>query len=137
MAAQLEPQFLVNWVRAELEAEGHESRLGPLVGRAVSEGLTEEEGELDACGQIAERSGWLDALERATGELILAEVREVRGAAERLERSSGGAAVAFLRASPGAVQRLGQLAAALAGDPQAKVAELPSHLGGSPGCSTR
>jgi hypothetical protein len=137
MGAQLEPQFLVNWVRAELEAEGNESRLGPLVERAVNEGLTEEEGELDACGQIAERSGWLDALERSTGDLILAEVREVRGAAERLERSGGGASVAFLRATPGAVQRLAQLAGALAADPAASVAELPSHLGGSPGCSTR
>ena len=137
MGAQLEPGFLVNWVRAELEAAGHESRLAPLVERAVNEGLTEEEGELDACGQIAERSGWLDALERATGELILAEVREVRGAAERLERSGGGASVAFLRATPGAAERLGQLAEALAKDPGAAVAELPSHLGGSPGCSTR
>ena len=137
MGAQLEPGFLVNWVRAELEAEGNESRLGPLVERAVNEGLSEEEGELDACGQIAERSGWLDALERATGDLILAEVREVRGAAERLERSGGGASVAFLRAESGAVQRLGLLAGALAGDPAASVAELPSHLGGSPGCSTR
>jgi len=136
MGAQLEPHFLVNWVRAELEAEGNESRLAPMVERAVAEGLTEEEGELDACGQIAERHGWLDALERASGDLILAEVREVRGA-ERLERSSGGAAVAFLRAAPGAVQRLGQLAVALASDPKATVAELPSHLGGSPGCSTR
>lgn len=137
MGAQLDPQFLVDWVRAELEAAGHASRLAPLVERAVTEGLTEEEGELDACGQIAERSGWLDALERATGDLILAEVREARGAAERLERSGGGAAVAFLRSTPGAVQRLTQLAAALAGDPAASVAELPSHLGGSPGCSTR
>jgi hypothetical protein len=137
MAAQLEPHFLVDWVRGELEAAGNESRLGPLVERAVAEGLTEEEGELDACGQIAERSGWLDALERATGELVLAEVREVRGASERLERSGGGAVVAFLRATPGAVLRLGQLAAALAAAPGASVAELPSHLGGSPGCSTR
>ena len=137
MGAQLDPQFLVGWVRAELEALGHEARLAPLVERAVAEGLSEDEGELDACGQIAERSGWLDALERATGESILAEVREVRGAAERLERGGGGATVAFLRATAGAVQRLEQLGAALALDPDATVAELPSHLGGTPGCSTR
>ena len=137
MGAQLEPQFLVAWVRAELEAAGNEARLRPLVERAVAEGLSEDEGELDACGQIAERQGWLDALERATGDLILAEVREVRDASERLERCGGGASIAFLRATAGAVKRLEQLGAALAGAPAAGVAELPSHLGGTPGCSTR
>jgi hypothetical protein len=137
VAAQLQPDFLVAWVRAELEADGNAARLGPLIERALNEGLSEAEGELDACGQIAERHGWLDALERATGELILSEVREVRAGGERLERSGGGAVVAFLQPAAGAVARLSQLAAALQAEPGASVAELPSHLGGSPGCSTR
>ena len=137
MAAQLDPQFLVAWVRAELEASGQAGRLDALVKRAVGEGLGEDEGELDASGQIAERSGWLDALERATGELWLVEVREARGDAERLERGAGGSAVAWLRATPGAVGRLRRMAEALAADPKATVAELASGLGGSPGCSVR
>jgi hypothetical protein len=137
MAAQIDPSFLVAWVRAELGASDEAARLGPLVARAVEEGLSEDEGELDACGQIAERSGWLGGLERATGDLWLAEVREARGAAEKLERGAGGSTVAWLRATAGAVTRLQQLAAALAADPAASVAELSSPLGGSPGCSVR
>jgi len=144
MPAQLEPQFLAVWVRAELAAAGEESWLDSLIGRAMGEGLDSEEAELDAAGQIAERRGWLDALERASGEFVLAEVREARGQSERLERMKSGqasAAVAFLRATPGAIARLEQLARALeqamANDPQASIAELTSPLGGSPGCSTR
>ena len=137
MAAQLDPQFLVNWIRSELEATGETARFAVLVKRAVDEGLGEDEGELDASGQIAERNGWLDELERATGELWLAEVREARGGGERLERGAGGAAVAWLRATAGAVGRLRTMGEALAADPKATVAELASHLGGSPGCSVR
>ena len=137
MAAQLDRQFLVHWVRAELEASGEAGRLAALVRRAVDEGLGEDEAELDASGQIAERSGWLDALEGATGELWLAEVREARGGSERLERGAGGSAVAWLRATAGAVGRLRTLGEALEADPKAMVAELASVLGGSPGCSVR
>jgi hypothetical protein len=137
VAAQLDPQFLTQWVRSELEAAGEPALLEGLVRRAQAEGLDEDEGELDAAGQIAERKGWLDQLERAAGDLYLAEVREARGQSERLERGSGGSAVAWLRAAPGAVLRLQQMSEALAGDPEATVAELASHLGGSPGCSVR
>ena len=86
MAAQLSPEFLVTWVRSELEAAGEPGLLPSLVSRALEHGLTEEEAELDAAGQIAERRGLLDRLELATGDLWLAEVREARGAAEKLER---------------------------------------------------
>jgi len=137
MPAQLDRQFLSVWVRAELEAEGEEALLANLIGRAMAEGLDEDEAELDAAGQIAERRGWLDALERAGGDLALAEVREARGQSERLEKSGQTSAVAFLRATPGAIARLQQLSEALARDPSARVAEITSPLGGTPGCSTR
>ena len=134
MAAQLDPAFLVSWVRAELAAES--GLFEALSARAQQDGLTEEEAELDVAGQLAERRGLLDALERAAGDLWLSEVREARGAAERLERSAGAACVAWLRATPGAAARLGKMAQALAGEPGRAVAEL-AGLGGSPGCATR
>jgi hypothetical protein len=137
MPAQLDPQFLAVWVRAELEASGEVALLQSLIGRAMNEGLDEDEAELDAAGQIAERRGWLDSLERASGDFALAEVREARGQSERLEKSSSSAAIAFLRATPGAIKRLETLAVALAQDPNARVAELTSPLGGTPGCSVR
>ena len=134
MAAQLDPAFLVPWVRAEL---GDESALfDALSMRAQEDGLTEEEAELDVAGQLAERRGLLEALERAAGDLWLSEVREARGSSERLERSAGAACVAWLRATPGAADRLHRLAHALTDAPGKAVAELPA-LGGSPGCSTR
>jgi len=134
MAAQVDPAFLVQWVRAELGAES--SLFDALCARAQDDGLTEEEAELDVAGQLAERRGLLDALERAAGELWLSEVREMRGGTERLERAGGAACVAWLHATPGAAGRLEQLARTLAGEPGKAVAELPG-LGGSPGCSTR
>jgi hypothetical protein len=134
MAAQVDPAFLIPWVRAELE--GDSSIFDALCARAQGDGLTEEEAELDVAGQLAERRGLLDALERAAGELWLSEVREARGATEKLERSGGAACVAWLRATPGAAARLERLARALSGEPDRAVAEL-SGLGGSPGCSTR
>lgn len=137
MPAQLDPQFLSEWVRAELDARGEGALLDSLIQRAMSEGLDEDEAALDAAGQLAERRGWLDQLERASGELILSEVREARGQSEKLERSGGGAAIATLRSTPGAIERLQSLANALAADPGAQTAELTSHLGGTPGCSTR
>ncbi len=134
MAAQVDPAFLVQWVRAELEAEA--SLFDALCARAQDDGLTEEEAEVDVAGQLAERRGLLDALERAAGDLWLSEVRETRGGTERLERAGGAACVAWLRATPGAAGRLEQLARTLAGEPGKAVAEL-AGLGGSPGCSTR
>ncbi len=133
MAAQLDPAFLVAWVRAEVE--GEPGLFDALCSRAQNDGLTEEEAEVDVAGQLAERRGLLDALERAAGDLWLSEVREARGATEKLERS-GRACVAWLRATPGAPARLERLARALSGEPGRAVAEL-SGLGGSPGCSTR
>lgn len=127
---QVDPGFLVAWVRAEAGPE-----LEALVAREMQDELSEEEAELDAAGQLAERRGLLDALEKAAGELWLAEVREARGRAEMLERT-GPSCVAWLRATPGAAQRLAQLAQALAAEPGKTVAELDG-LGGSPGCSTR
>jgi len=134
MAAQLDPAFLVQWVRAEVEDEP--GLFEALCSRAQADGLTEEEAEVDVAGQLAERRGLLDALERAAGDLWLSEVREARGATEKLERSSSAACVASLRATPGAAARLERLARALAGEPGRAVAEL-AGLGGSPGCSTR
>ncbi|TMA18810.1 MAG: hypothetical protein E6J84_05355 [Deltaproteobacteria bacterium] len=134
MAAQLDPAFLVQWVRAEVEDEP--GLFEALCSRAQADGLTEEEAEVDVAGQLAERRGLLDALERAAGDLWLSEVREARGATEKLERSGSAACVASLRATPGAAARLERLARALAGEPGRAVAEL-AGLGGSPGCSTR
>jgi len=131
MAAQIDPAFLVAWVRAELGDAVFE----PLCARAEQDGLDRDEAELDVAGQLAERRGLLDALETSAGELWLQEVREARGAAEKLERA-GPACVAWLRATPGAAARLAMLAGALAAEPGKTVAEL-SLLGGSPGCSTR
>ena len=134
MGAQIDPAFLVPWVRAEL---GGESPLfDALCARAQDDGLTEEEAELDVAGQLAERRGLLDALERAAGDLWLSEVRETRGQTERLERSGGTACVAWLRAAPGAAARLEQLARALAREPGKAIAEI-SLLGGTPGCANR
>jgi hypothetical protein len=132
MAAQLDPAFLVAWVRAELEGD---PIFDALCARAEQDGLDRDEAELDVAGQLAERRGLLNALETAAGEFWLAEVREARGAAEKLERA-GPSCVAWLRATPGAAGRLGQLSQALAQEPGKTVAEL-SLLGGSPGCSTR
>ena len=135
MAAQIDPGFLVAWVRAELAGEG--ALFDALCARAQGDGLTEEEAELDVAGQLAERRGLLDALERAAGDLWLSEVREARGQGERLQRAGAQGAVATLRAAPGAVERLSLLARALQDAPEATVAEIASPLGGTPGCSTR
>jgi hypothetical protein len=135
LAAHVDPSFLVAWVRAELAAEGEIAAFESLVRRAMQDDLTEEEAELDVAGQLAERRGLLDALERAAGDLWLSEVREARGATEKLERS-GPACVAWLRASPGAANRLHMLSQALSAEPGKSVAELDG-LGGSPGCSVR
>jgi hypothetical protein len=133
LAAQVDPSFLVAWVRAELAGAG--DLFESLVRRAMQDELTEEEAELDVAGQLAERRGLFEALERAAGDLWLSEVREARGATEKLERS-GPACVAWLRASAGAAERLHQLSQALAAEPGKSVAELDG-LGGSPGCSVR
>jgi hypothetical protein len=134
MGAQIDPAFLVPWVRAELGSES--SLFDALCARAQDDGLTEDEAEVDVAGQLAERRGLLDGLERAAGDLWLSEVRETRGATERLERSGSAACIAWLRATPGAAARLGRLARALADEPGKAIAEL-AGLGGTPGCSTR
>ncbi|HEX4386240.1 MAG TPA: hypothetical protein VH083_24965 [Myxococcales bacterium] len=136
MPAHVDPLFLVAWVRDELIAAGEPSLLDSLAARAESDGLDREEAELDAAGQLAERRGLLDGLERAAGELWLAEVREARGIAEKLERSSGPACVAWLQATSGAALRLQMLSTALSAEPSKSVAELDG-LGSSPGCSVR
>lgn len=135
MSAQVDPLFLTAWVRAELEASGEAAQIDALIARAQDDGLDAEEAELDVSGQLAERRGLLDALERAAGELWLQEVREARGAAEKLERA-GPSCVAWLRATPGAAERLSLLAQALSREPGKQVAEL-TVLGGTPGCSIR
>jgi hypothetical protein len=135
MAAQLDPTFLAAWVRAEMESAGETAVFEALCTRAEGDGLDRDEAELDVAGQLAERRGLLDALEKAAGDLWLAEVREARGAAEKLERA-GPSCVAWLRATPGAADRLQLLSQALSQEPGKTVAEL-SLLGGSPGCSTR
>ena len=136
MSAQVDPLFLVAWVRDELVAAGESTLLDSLAARAEGDGLDREEAELDAAGQIAERRGLLDGLERAAGDLWLSEVREARGIAERLERSSGSACVAWLQATSGAALRLETLSRALMAEPGKSVAELDG-LGSSPGCSVR
>jgi hypothetical protein len=136
LAAHIDPLFLVAWVRAELIEAGEPSLLDSLAARAEGDGLDREEAELDAAGQIAERRGLLDGLERAAGDLWLAEVREARGIAEKLERSSGPACVAWLQASSGAALRLQMLSQALAAEPAKSVAELDG-FGSSAGCSVR
>lgn len=136
MSAQIESGFLLAWVRAELDLQGEAGALGQLAARAEEDGLDRDQAELDAAGMLAERRGLLAALETAVGEFWLAEVREARGAAERLERTDK-SCVAFLRSTAGAAGRLEQLAASLAEKPWARVAELTSPLGGTPGCSTR
>jgi hypothetical protein len=136
MPAQVEPSFLVTWVRAELAAAGEAALFASLVQRALEDDLTEEEAELDVAGQLGERRGLLDALEKAAGPLWLHEVREARGLSEKMERSSGASCIAWLRATEGAAERLAQLARALQAEPGKSVAELDG-LGGSPGCSTR
>lgn len=132
---QLDPPFLVAWVRAEMEARGEAPLFAALCERAQRDGLEEAEAELDVAGQLAERHRLLDALEKAAGELSVAQVREARGRAEMLEKT-GPSCVAWLRATAGAAQRLGRLAQALSARPGKVVAELDG-LGGSPGCSTR
>lgn len=135
MAAQLEPNFLVAWVRAELARVGDEPLMDALAARARLDGLDEEEAQLDVAGQLAERRGLLNSLETAAGNLWLAEVREARGLTERLEKA-GPSCIAFLRATAGAPARLALLAEALQREPGKAVAEL-TGLGGTPGCSTR
>ena len=135
MAAQLQPEFLVGWARAELEAAGELPLFESLCSRAEQDGLDRDEAELDVAGQLGERRGLLDSLERAAGDLWLTEVREALFGEERLERS-GPACIAWLHPTAGAADRLAQLAGALTSSPGKSVAELRLH-GGSPGCSVR
>jgi hypothetical protein len=135
MSAHLDPGFLVDWIRSELDAADHSFRFPPLVAKGIDEGLDEAEAELDAAGQIAERTGWLAALEQASGDLWLAAVHRSRGPVERLERSGDSSVVASLRPEAGAAARLRQLSALLERDPALRTAELPPVSGGTPGCA--
>jgi hypothetical protein len=133
--AQIDPAFLVPWVRAELEALGEAAALDAHAARAEQDGLDGDEAELDAASDLAARRGLFATLEGAAAPLWLTEVREARGLAERVERT-GPSCVAWLRATPGAAGRLGQLVATLVENPRSAVAEL-AGLGGTPGCATR
>ena len=133
--ARIEPEFLVPWVRAELEAMGEAAALDAHAARAQEDGLDPDEAELDAAADLAARRGLIATLEGAAAPLWLGELREARGLTERVERN-GPSCVASLRATAGAAHRLAQLVATLVDHPGEAFAELPG-LGGTPGCATR
>jgi hypothetical protein len=149
MATHPEPGFLAAWVRAELEERGEAREFDALVARGEADGLDRDDAEADAAAELAERRGFLGALETAAEGLGDVEVREARAASEWIERPlrpegqhdlfgelGPAACTAFLRPAPGAASRLAELARQLADSPDATRAELPL-LGGSPGCALR
>ena|SRR5947209_11156585 len=138
---RIDPDFLVAWVQAELQAVGEPFAV-PL--RAEEEEVGEDEAREDHAGAVAERRGWLRALREAAEPLgPEVEIRESRGAGDLLERAEPRLfagpppCTAHLRTAPGAALRLRQLAEALLARPGATSAELEGPLGGSPGCSVR
>ena len=143
MTLTLDPEFLVGWVQAELEAQGEPSALSARAAADAQLGLDEDEARAEAAAALAEKRGLRRELEEAAGELGAVEVREARGGVERLERSEpklfGGAppCTAWLRAAAGAAGRLAVLARRLVDEPGLSVVELEGPLGGSPGCSVR
>jgi hypothetical protein len=149
MTVRIDPDFLVSWVREELRKSGEASLFDGLAARAAQDGLAEEEAEIEAAEEIADRRGLRFALLEAALGLEEVHVREARGGIEWIERAlrSEGqrdlfgelappCCTAFLRTAPGAAQRLRTLSRLLLEEPAASRAELPG-LGGSPGCSLR
>jgi len=149
MTVRIDPDFLVRWVREELSRAGEVSVLHRLVARGAEDGLADDEAELEAAEEIADRRGLRFALLDAALGLGEVDVREARGGIEWIERAlrpegqrdlfgelSPSNCTAFLHSAPGAAQRLRTLARLLLDEPGASRAELPG-LGGSPGCSLR
>jgi hypothetical protein len=149
MTVRIDPDFLVRWVREELSRTGEAPLLDGLVARGAEDGLAEDEAEVEAAEEIADRRGLRFALLDASVGLGEVDVREARGGLEWIERAlrpegqrdlfgelSPSNCTAFLRSAPGAAQRLRTLARRLLDEPGASRAELPG-LGGSPGCSLR
>ena len=139
---RVDPEFLVAWVQAELEAAGESTALESRAALEADE-LGDDEARAEAAAALAEKRGLLRALEEAADGLGPVEVRESRGGSDRLERgepklfAGPPACTAWLRAAPGAALRLRQLAEGLLKTPAAQTAELEGPLGGSPGCSVR
>lgn len=113
-AIDVEPEFLVAWVRAELESSGEASALSARAAQAAADGLGDEDAELEAAQVIAHGRGFLRALEDAALPLARAAppppdpaddaepaperpfalaLAEARGAAEWVERRPDPAAV--------------------------------------------
>jgi hypothetical protein len=149
MAARPEPGFLAAWIRAELQERGEDHDFEALVTRAEADGLDRDDAEADAAAELAERRGFLGALEAAAEGLGEVDVREARAASEWIERPlrpegqhdlfgelAPASCTAFLRPAPGAAGRLAALARQLAESPDLTRAELPL-LGGTPGCALR
>src|SRR5438105_5921570 len=89
MRVTIQTEFLVQWVRAELEQAGEPGLLAARAAQAVAAAdgeLDEDDAEAEAAGALAERRGLLGALEEAAAALGAVELREARGAAERIER---------------------------------------------------
>ena len=139
---RVDPEFLVAWVQAELDAAGESTALESRAALEADE-LGDDEARAEAAAALAEKRGLLRALEEAAEGLGPVEVRESRGGSDRLERgepklfAGPPACTAWLRAAPGAALRLRQLAEGLLKTPAAQTAELEGPLGGSPGCSVR
>ena len=139
---RVDPEFLVAWVQAELDAAGESTALESRAALEADE-LGDDEARAEAAAALAEKRGLLRALEEAAAGLGPVEVRESRGGSDRLERgepklfAGPPACTAWLRAAPGAALRLRQLAEGLLKTPAAQTAELEGPLGGSPGCSVR
>jgi hypothetical protein len=149
MTVRIDPDFLVRWVREELLRAGEASLLDGLAARGAADGLDEDEAELEAAEELADRRGLRVALLDAAVGLDEVQIREARGGVEWIERPlrpegqgdlfgelSPSSCTAFLRSTAGAAERLRTLARLLLAEPHASRAELPG-LGGSPGCSLR
>jgi hypothetical protein len=149
MTVRIDPDFLVRWVREELQRMGEPSVLDGLAARGAADGLDEDEAELEAAEELADRRGLRVALLDAAVGLDEVQIREARGGIEWIERAlrpegqrdlfgelSPSSCTAFLCSTAGAAERLRTLARLLLDEPHASRAELPG-LGGSPGCSLR
>jgi hypothetical protein len=149
MTVRIDPDFLVRWVREELQGMGEASLFDGLAARSAADGLDEDEAEVEAAEELAGRRGLRVAMLDAAVGLDEVHVREARGGIEWIERAlrpegqrdlfgelSPSSCTAFLRSTAGAAERLQTLARRLLDEPHASRAELPG-LGGSPGCSLR